>query len=66
MLVGLAPGVIRQLERTGIVQDIGRENLFGATEEIGQALMRAMSAAESWIAERREAGLKVGRDPVTG
>jgi hypothetical protein len=50
MLVGLAPGVIKQLERTGIVQDIGRENLFGATEEIGQALMQAMG--------RRSPGLR--------
>ena len=65
MLAGLAPGVIRQLERTGIVQDIGRENLFGATEEIGQALMQAMAAAESWIADKREAGLDVGSNAVS-
>jgi hypothetical protein len=53
MLVGLAPSVIKQLERTGIDQDIGRENLFQATEEIGQALMQAISAAESWIEDKK-------------
>ena len=53
MLVGLASDVIRQLERTGIVQDIGRENLYQATEELGQALMQAIGAAESWIADKR-------------
>jgi sulfate permease, SulP family len=53
MLVGLAPSVIKQLERTGIVQEIGRENLFQATEEIGQALMQAISEAESWIEDKK-------------
>jgi sulfate permease, SulP family len=56
MLVGLAPGVIRQFERTGIVQDIGWENLFGATEEIGQGLMQAIGVAESWITEKQGSG----------
>jgi sulfate permease, SulP family len=53
MLVGLAPSVIKQLERTGIVQDIGRENIFQATEEIGHALMQAIKEAESWIEEKK-------------
>jgi sulfate permease, SulP family len=66
MLVGLAPDVIRQLERTGIVQDIGRENLFHATEEIGQAMMQAIGEAESWIADKREAGLVVSTHSVVG
>ena len=66
MLTAPAFSVNEQLERSGIYRDIGRENLFGATEEIGQALMQAMSAAESWIADKREAGLDVGRDAVTG
>ena len=50
MLVGLDPNVRDQIERTGVVQDIGRENLFLATDELGRALLDAMDAAEKWIA----------------
>jgi SulP family sulfate permease len=54
MLAGVDPNVIAQMERTGIVRDIGRENLFQATQDIGQALMQAVAAAESWIGEKQE------------
>jgi len=52
MLAGVDPYVIAQMERTGIVQDIGRENLFQATQDIGQALMQAVETAESWIKDK--------------
>jgi SulP family sulfate permease len=52
MLAGVDPHVVAQMERTGIVRDIGRENLFQATQDIGQALMQAVATAESWIAAR--------------
>ena len=50
MLVGIAPSVLDQMERTGILRTIGRENIFMATEVVGQALLQAVDAAEAWIA----------------
>jgi SulP family sulfate permease len=50
MLVGIAPSVLDQMERTGILRIIGRENIFMATEVVGQALLQAVDAAEAWIA----------------
>jgi SulP family sulfate permease len=52
MLVGIAPSVLEQMERTGILRIIGRENVFMATEGVGQALLQAVDAAEAWIAEQ--------------
>jgi SulP family sulfate permease len=54
MLAGVDPDVVAQMERTGIVRDIGRENLFQATQDVGEALMQAVAAAESWIGEKQE------------
>ncbi|MGA7279051.1 MAG: SulP family inorganic anion transporter [Desulfocapsaceae bacterium] len=50
MLVGIAPNVLEQMERTGILRTIGRQNVFMATEGVGQALLQAVDAAEGWIA----------------
>ncbi len=49
MLVGIAPSVLEQMERTGILRIIGRENIFVATEGVGTALLQAVDAAEAWI-----------------
>jgi SulP family sulfate permease len=54
MLAGVDPHVVAQMERTGVARDIGRENLFQATQDIGEALMQAAAAAESWIEEKQE------------
>ncbi|MCS6882189.1 MAG: SulP family inorganic anion transporter [Oscillochloridaceae bacterium] len=50
MLAGVDPGVLIQLERTGHLQTIGRNNVFLVDERIGQSLQEAMEAAEQWIA----------------
>ena len=50
MLTGVDQNVRDQIERTGVIQDIGRENIFLATEELGRALLDAEAAAEAWIA----------------
>jgi SulP family sulfate permease len=52
MLTGIDPQIRQQLERTGIVHVIGRENLFMAEENIGAALEDAVDAAEAWIADQ--------------
>jgi len=54
MLAGVGPRVLEQMDRTGIMWTVGRENLFQATEDIGQALMQAVAAADSWIKEKGE------------
>jgi SulP family sulfate permease len=54
MLSGLSSSVIGQLEKTGLIKKIGRENIFPATELIGQAGMAAWDAAEKWVAEQHE------------
>lgn len=50
MLAGVEPYVLTQMERTGIVQTIGRTNIFPASEGVGEALLQAVEAAEQWIA----------------
>ena len=52
MLTGLSPAVRDQIERTGIVKVIGRDNMYMATDEIGRALLDTMDAAETWIAAK--------------
>jgi SulP family sulfate permease len=50
MLAGVEPYVLTQMERTGILRTIGRENVFPVSEGVGTALLQAVEAAETWIA----------------
>ena len=54
MLAGVEPYALTQMERTGILQTIGRSNVFPASEGIGEALLQAVDAAEQWIATSRQ------------
>jgi SulP family sulfate permease len=49
MLVGVDPLVRDQLSKTGMLKLIGDENVFVATPQIGEALNRAVAAANAWI-----------------
>ena len=51
MLVGVDPVVLGQLAKTGILRVIGEENIFVATPQLGEALNRAVAAANAWIGE---------------
>ena len=51
MLVGVDQDVRAQLDRTGLLRVIGEENVFVATPQIGEALNRAVAAANAWISE---------------
>ena len=51
MLAGISANVARQLEETGLIKAIGRENVFMASEQIGQSGTAAWDAAEKWVAE---------------
>ncbi len=51
ILAGLSPALRDQLQRTGILDLIGEENLFLATNTIGEAGNAALRAATDWLAE---------------
>jgi SulP family sulfate permease len=51
ILAGVAPGLRDQLQRTGMLDLIGQENVFLATETIGEAGNAALRAAADWLAE---------------
>jgi SulP family sulfate permease len=49
MLVGLNEGVLSQLERTGLLELIGKENIFMARKEFGIAANQAFESAQNWL-----------------
>lgn len=49
MLAGVSVGVLEQLERTGLLDLIGREHVFLAEKQWGIAANRAFEAAEAWL-----------------
>lgn len=51
MLAGISPGVMLQLERTGLLDSIGRENVFLAHLQWGVAAYEAYEAAQAWLDE---------------
>jgi SulP family sulfate permease len=52
MLAGVEPTVLTQMERTGILHVIGRSNVFPASEGVGEALLQAIDAGETWLADK--------------
>ena len=51
ILAGVSPALRDQLQRTGMLTLIGEENIFLATETIGEAGNAALQAATDWLAE---------------
>ena len=51
LLVGVAPALQGQLQRTGMIDLIGEENIFLATTTIGESGNAALRAARNWLAE---------------
>jgi len=49
MLAGVSEGVFQQIERTGLLKLIGRENVFLAQPQWGVAANEALAAAEAWL-----------------
>jgi SulP family sulfate permease len=49
MLAGVNPAVEDQIIKTGIIDSIGNENIFLATEKVGEAASEAFREAERWI-----------------
>jgi sulfate permease, SulP family len=51
ILAGVSPALRSQLERTGLINLIGSENVFPATDAIGEAGNAALQAATDWLAQ---------------
>ncbi len=49
MLVGGSPGLRDQLDRTGVTELIGEENLFREQVRLGAAMNEALAAARDWL-----------------
>jgi SulP family sulfate permease len=58
ILAGVAPRLRDQLQRTGMLTLIGEENVFLATQAIGEAGNAALKAATDWLAESSSEGDK--------
>jgi SulP family sulfate permease len=54
MLAEVGPRVMEQLEQTGIIDAIGRENLFAAEPLLGESINQALEVAEEWMAREKE------------
>lgn len=52
MLVGVDPAVRDQLDKTGVLAVLGKDNVFVATPQLGAALESAVSEARSWLAHK--------------
>jgi SulP family sulfate permease len=55
MLAGLNRHSKEVIEQTGQINIYGRENVFEATEVVGESILEAHHAAEKWVAEHEEA-----------
>ncbi|MCZ7554179.1 MAG: hypothetical protein M5U05_16635 [Anaerolineales bacterium] len=53
MLAGVSPGVMLQLKRTGLLDEIGEENVFLSHEQWGVAAYKAYEAAQAWLDEAK-------------
>jgi SulP family sulfate permease len=49
MLAGVSEGVFQQIERTGLLKLIGRENVFLAQPQWGAAANEALETAQAWL-----------------
>jgi sulfate permease, SulP family len=50
ILAGVSPALLAQLQRTGLLDLIGKENIFPVTKNIGEAGNAAYHAATDWLA----------------
>ena len=49
ILAGVRPHVMKELERTGVIDKIGEEFIFPAQPGIGASLDKAVQAGEKWL-----------------
>jgi anti-anti-sigma regulatory factor len=57
MLAGVGPKMKKQLDATDTPHEVvGEENVFVATEDLGEATHAAVAAAEAWLASPSDIG----------
>ena len=61
ILAGISEGVLTQLERTGLLELIGKESIFMATPEFGMAANQAFEYAQKLL-EEAEQSVRPGED----
>jgi hypothetical protein len=49
MMSGVSVEVRQQLRQTGLLKELGRENIFDVTEILGESALDALHAAEKWV-----------------
>lgn len=49
MIVGIDKDVYEQFRRTGLLDELGAESVYIATEYLGEAMNRALAEARSWL-----------------
>ncbi len=55
MMAEVGPRVTAQLEGTGIMDEIGRENVFAAEPVLGESILQALEVAQEWMEREPEA-----------
>ena len=56
ILAGISPGVLQQLERTGLLEKIGPENIFPVHQQWGVSAYEAYAAAQAWLDQVKPQG----------
>jgi sulfate permease, SulP family len=51
ILAGISEGILSQLERTGLLALVGKENIFMAQNQFGLAANQAFESAQNWLGE---------------
>jgi SulP family sulfate permease len=52
MLADVEDHALEQMERVGLLEQLGEENVFGVTRRVGEGFVRAFEAAEAWLADQ--------------
>ncbi len=60
MLAGVSEGVFQQIDRTGLLGLIGRENVFMAQPQWGAAANQALETAQAWLESLDQPGGSAG------
>jgi hypothetical protein len=53
MLVGVSEPVYHQLELTGLLGQLGKENVYRATSIMGDSSLNAYQDAVAWLAQKK-------------
>jgi SulP family sulfate permease len=66
MMAEVGPRVMVQLEQTGVMDAIGRENLFAAEPVLGESVLQALEVAEEWMEREQDEEAQEDVEPQEG